>query len=83
MNTGVYFICNILENDSVFRFWVFRSWGRIGTTIGGNKLDNFSNLLDAVRQFKELYLEKTGNHFENRENFVKVRYLIFNNCSYL
>ncbi|TMW48487.1 hypothetical protein DOY81_006414, partial [Sarcophaga bullata] len=71
-NKNSFYKLQLLESDMKNRFWVFRSWGRIGTTIGGNKLDNFSNLMDAIRQFKELYLEKSGNHFENRENFVKV-----------
>ncbi|XP_047097726.1 LOW QUALITY PROTEIN: poly [ADP-ribose] polymerase [Schistocerca piceifrons] len=54
------------------RFWVFRAWGRIGTTIGGNKLEDMGTLHDALGHFKSLYEEKTGNLWENRDNFMKL-----------
>ncbi|XP_046804661.1 poly [ADP-ribose] polymerase isoform X2 [Lucilia cuprina] len=71
-NKNSYYKLQLLESDNKNRYWVFRSWGRIGTTIGGNKLENFDNLMYAIKSFKELYLEKSGNHFENRHNFEKV-----------
>ena len=52
--------------------WVFRAWGRLGTTVGGNKLEQFDSIHDAVRDFKRLYEEKTGNRWENRKHFQKV-----------
>lgn len=55
-----------------YRYWVFRSWGRIGTTIGDQKLENFENLYEAEQSFLHVYHDKTGNDFTNRENFVKV-----------
>lgn len=30
-----YYKLQLLEADKTNRYWVFRSWGRIGTTIGG------------------------------------------------
>lgn len=30
-----YYKLQVLESDSGNRYWLFRSWGRIGTTIGG------------------------------------------------
>ncbi|KAM7363583.1 poly-(ADP-ribose) polymerase [Cochliomyia hominivorax] len=71
-NKNSYYKIQLLESDNKNKYWIFRSWGRIGTTIGGTKLVKFDNLLDAISSFKDLYLEKSGNHFENRENFVKV-----------
>lgn len=56
----------------MFRWWVFRAWGRVGTTIGGNKLDSFGSKINAIEDFKAVYAEKTGNHWENRTNFSKV-----------
>lgn len=52
------------------RYWVFRSWGRISTTIGKNKLESFYDLESAKEVFEKQYEEKTGNWFGDRE-FVK------------
>lgn len=45
------------------RYYIFRSWGRIGTTIGGTKLENYRSADEAIEQFEQLYEEKTGNLF--------------------
>uniref|UniRef100_A0A1I8IJ16 Poly [ADP-ribose] polymerase n=1 Tax=Macrostomum lignano TaxID=282301 RepID=A0A1I8IJ16_9PLAT len=37
--------------------------GRIGTTVGGNKLQSFSRRDYAIENFLELFEEKTGNNF--------------------
>ena len=53
-------------------YWVFRSWGRVGTTIGGNKLEKCGHSKSsAIDLFRDLYLEKTGNDWDDRKNFVK------------
>lgn len=62
----------LLKADKGNKFWVFRSWGRIGTTIGGNLVDSFSTLGEAKQRFHEIYEEKSGNEWENRKHFVKV-----------
>lgn len=54
-----------------FRFYVYRAWGRVGTTIGGTKLENFADLQSAMENFEEVYEEKTGNAWRKRSNFVK------------
>ncbi|XP_023213752.1 poly [ADP-ribose] polymerase 1-like [Centruroides sculpturatus] len=69
--TNSYYKLQLLAGDRSHQFWVFRSWGRVGTTIGGNKLEEFYGKLDAVTEFKRLYEEKTGNMWEERNNFVK------------
>ncbi|XP_013111859.1 poly [ADP-ribose] polymerase [Stomoxys calcitrans] len=76
-NKNSYYKLQLLESDNKNKFWVFRSWGRIGTTIGGNKLEDFSSLNAAIESFHSNYLDKSGNHFQNRANFVKVP-----NCMY-
>lgn len=65
MNSGCnsYYKLQLLESDSSKRFYVFRSWGRVGTTIGGNKVEKFTSVDMAMQHFRELYLEKTGNDF--------------------
>jgi len=62
----------VLEHDKKPKWWLFRSWGRIGTTIGNTKLEDFAERLDALRQFESLYEEKTGNRWKNRDKFQKV-----------
>lgn len=52
------------------RYWVFRSWGRVGTTIGGNKLDKFHDKNSALDNFLGVYKEKTGNEWGS-SNFTK------------
>lgn len=66
-----YYKMQILKHDRDNRYWLFRSWGRIGTTIGGNKLDSLS-LEECVEQFENLFEEKSGNCWQTREHFVKV-----------
>ncbi|XP_076264902.1 poly-(ADP-ribose) polymerase [Rhynchophorus ferrugineus] len=62
----------LLKSDKGDRYWIFRSWGRIGTTIGNNKLEEQTTLKEAISKFEELYLEKSGNEWENHHQFVKV-----------
>jgi len=71
-----YYKMQILKHDHHQKYYLFRSWGRIGTTIGGNKLDTMS-LEECIEQFESLYEEKTGNQWKNRENFVKVPNLMY------
>lgn len=52
-------------------WWVFRSWGRVGTTVGGNKVERCGSRSSAIDQFKALYAEKTNNEWEKRDNFKK------------
>lgn len=66
-----YYKLQILKHDHQEKYHLFRSWGRIGTTIGGNKLEGMS-LEDCIRDFETLYEEKTGNQWRNREHFVKM-----------
>ncbi|MEQ2178721.1 hypothetical protein GOODEAATRI_017041, partial [Goodea atripinnis] len=47
-----------------------KSWGRVGTTIGGNKLDKFHEKNSALDNFLCVYKEKTGNDW-GTSNFTK------------
>lgn len=67
MNT--YYKLQVLESNKSHKYHLFRAWGRVGTTIGNNKIENFSSAADAVSEFERLYLEKTGNDWGNK--FVK------------
>src|SRR5205807_470954 len=44
--------------------YVSRKWGRIGTSSGGHKLEEFPSSRAACEQFKALFLDKTGNDWE-------------------
>ncbi|KAL0840559.1 hypothetical protein ABMA28_015776 [Loxostege sticticalis] len=66
-----YYKLQILKDNSKDKFWLFRSWGRIGTTIGGNKVEDCKSVHDAIHRFEELYEEKTQNSWDERDNFVK------------
>ncbi|XP_047370272.1 poly [ADP-ribose] polymerase [Vespa velutina] len=66
-----YYKLQILKHDIQNKYWLFRSWGRIGTTIGGTKLE-VAPLDDCIMKFEELYEEKSGNNWRNRKDFVKV-----------
>lgn len=39
--------------------------------VGGNKLEEHSTLQDALLNFKGVFMEKTGNEWEKRKNFMK------------
>lgn len=71
-----YYKLQILKHDKFARYHLFRSWGRIGTTIGGNKLEELS-LEECIEQFESLYEEKTGNQWKNRQHFVKMPNLMY------
>ncbi|CAJ1078015.1 poly polymerase 1 [Seriola dumerili] [Xyrichtys novacula] len=68
--TNSYYKLQLLEDDVQKRYWVFRSWGRVGTTIGGNKLDKFHDKNSALDNFLSVYKEKTGNEW-GTTNFTK------------
>lgn len=54
----------------VFRCYVYRSWGRVGTSIGADKLEAMQKQ-DAVAHFKDLYEEKSGNRWGQKKEFIK------------
>ncbi|KHJ86030.1 Poly(ADP-ribose) polymerase catalytic domain protein, partial [Oesophagostomum dentatum] len=62
----------LLKHDNKLTFYLFRSWGRVGTVIGGTRTESFHNEEDAVKAFQRLFYEKSGNEWENKENFKKV-----------
>lgn len=66
-----YYKLQLLKDDKVKSYYLFRSWGRVGTHIGGNKLESCGSKANAIRSFLDLYGEKTGNSWEDRKNFVK------------
>uniref|UniRef100_UPI00109F0920 LOW QUALITY PROTEIN: poly [ADP-ribose] polymerase 1 n=1 Tax=Podarcis muralis TaxID=64176 RepID=UPI00109F0920 len=68
--TNSYYKLQLLEDDREIRYWVFRSWGRVGTVIGSNKLEQMPSKEEAIEHFLNLYEEKTGNSWHSK-NFTK------------
>ncbi|XP_038210310.1 poly [ADP-ribose] polymerase-like [Zerene cesonia] len=62
----------MLQADDKKKYWLFRAWGRIGTPIGGTKVEDCKTLYEAIDKFRQIYLEKTQNCWDNREDFVKM-----------
>ncbi|XP_069354832.1 poly [ADP-ribose] polymerase [Maniola hyperantus] len=67
-----YYKLQVLKANSLSKYWLFRSWGRIGTSIGGNKLEDCKSRDHAIEWFEELYHERTRNPWEKRDDFVKM-----------
>nr|AAB35560.1 NAD+:protein(ADP-ribosyl)-transferase, ADPRT [Xenopus, Peptide Partial, 607 aa] [Xenopus] len=68
--TNSYYKLQLIEHDRDSRYWVFRSWGRVGTVIGSKKLEEMSSKEDAIEHFLNLYQDKTGNAWHS-PNFTK------------
>ncbi|KAM9676510.1 LOW QUALITY PROTEIN: poly [ADP-ribose] polymerase 1-like [Dama dama] len=64
--TNSYYKLQLLEDDKESRYWIFRSWGRVGTVIGSNKLEQMPAKEDAIEHFMKLYEEKTGNAWHSK-----------------
>ncbi|XP_057662196.1 poly [ADP-ribose] polymerase-like [Diorhabda carinulata] len=62
----------LLEADDLSSYWIFESWGRIGTNIGDNITRYMISLDYAKNTFTTCYKEKTGNQWKNRDNFKKM-----------
>ncbi|XP_063621514.1 poly [ADP-ribose] polymerase [Cydia splendana] len=68
-----YYKMQVLEADDRKKYWFFRAWGRIGTTIGSNKLEDCRSADEAIMKFEELFEEKTENYWDpNRKHIRKV-----------
>ncbi|KAL3311083.1 Poly [ADP-ribose] polymerase 1 [Cichlidogyrus casuarinus] len=72
--TNSYYRLQTLEADKGSRYWVFRSWGRIGTDIGDTKLEQFTTLNAAMNQFLSLFEDKTGINWQDycNKNYRKL-----------
>ena len=71
--TNSYYKLQLLESDKGSSYYIFRAWGRVGTTIGGTKVERFGgSKKSAIEHFLYLYGDKTGNDFADRNNAGKV-----------
>lgn len=71
-NKNSYYKLQVLEADPPgMGFWLFSSWGRIGTSIGDSSVETFLSADLACAKFENSYFEQTGN-FWNSSGFVKL-----------
>jgi poly [ADP-ribose] polymerase len=70
-NKNSFYKLQVLQSDAGREFWLFRSWGRIGTKIGNTKLEKFHSAESACEQFETLFEEKTGNMWNSPVPFRK------------
>lgn len=52
-NINSYYKMQLLKDDTQDIFYVFRSWGRVGTNVGGLSSDRYWSVQPAVNQFSE------------------------------
>lgn len=55
----------IIELEAKKRYYLFRSWGRIGCEVGGNSCEKMKNCEAAIKLFEKLFKDRTGNQFED------------------
>ncbi|CAH1644173.1 unnamed protein product [Spodoptera littoralis] len=67
-----YYKMQVLEADDKREYWLFTSWGRIGTNIGNFDTKKCNSRGGAIKRFEELFREKTQNDWNNRGQFKKV-----------
>ncbi len=66
--TNSYYKIQLIKHDKYKAKWyVFRSWGRVGTTIGSSKLTDYNKKEEAIEEFCYQFLDKTGNRWEDRK----------------
>lgn len=70
-NKNSYFKLQVLQSDDLRRYWLFSSWGRIGTKVGDSKKEEFSIAEMACVEFERLYRDKTGNKWNSKKAFKK------------
>jgi len=64
-----FYILYVLESNDDSRYWVWRKWGRIGTTQGDSLIDPKEGHYDrdtAIKVFSKQYFDKTGNKFGHK-----------------
>ncbi|GMR59960.1 hypothetical protein PMAYCL1PPCAC_30155, partial [Pristionchus mayeri] len=70
-NRNSYFKMQLLQHDIDTRYYVFKSWGRVGTELGDTQTSHHSNLEHAKKEFLDVFCEKTGNEWTDRKYFRK------------
>ncbi|CAB3407813.1 unnamed protein product [Caenorhabditis bovis] len=70
-NKNSYYKMQLLKEDKASVFYLFLSWGRVGTDVGNCKYPSFYDSESGVEEFKKIFKEKTNNQWEYRKYFRK------------
>uniref|UniRef100_A0A1I7TKS2 Poly [ADP-ribose] polymerase n=1 Tax=Caenorhabditis tropicalis TaxID=1561998 RepID=A0A1I7TKS2_9PELO len=70
-NKNSYYKIQLLKKDVSEHYYLFRSWGRVGTDVGDSTYNEY-NKEDGIAKFEELFYEKTGNEWRYRKHFRKM-----------
>lgn len=57
----------LLESDDLTKYWVFTSWGRIGTDNGSFKKSEQPDLGTAIHIFRQIFRNRTGYEWDERK----------------
>lgn len=76
-NKNSYYKIQVLQADAANKFWLFRSWGRIGTNIGNQQTDSYATAQLAAGAFENHYKEQTGNAWNSDKPFKKKRNMYY------
>ncbi|XP_075688565.1 protein mono-ADP-ribosyltransferase PARP3 isoform X1 [Rhinoderma darwinii] len=69
-NNNKFYIIQLLHGtDAKQTFYCWNRWGRVGE-IGQSKLNPFSDLNSAKKDFEKKFKDKTKNNWSDRENFT-------------
>ncbi|KFO32681.1 protein mono-ADP-ribosyltransferase PARP3 [Fukomys damarensis] len=66
-NNNKFYVIQLLEDGSHFFCW--NRWGRVGE-VGQSKMNHFTCLEDAKKDFEKKFHDKTKNKWAEREHFV-------------
>ncbi|KAI9359592.1 poly polymerase catalytic domain-containing protein [Zopfochytrium polystomum] len=69
-NNNKFYVIQILKSDTANQWTVFNRWGRVGAN-GQTQVLSFNNLDAAISSFEQKFYDKTGNHWSERDKFVK------------
>ncbi|KAL4823392.1 hypothetical protein H8958_001447 [Nasalis larvatus] len=66
-NNNKFYIMQLLQDGHRFTCW--NRWGRVGE-VGQSKINHFTRLEDAKKDFEKKFREKTKNKWAERDSFV-------------
>lgn len=71
-NKNSFYKLQVLESDDGYGYYLFRSWGRIGTKIGNTATDYFKSAAQACAKFEHHFQEQTGSAFNGGASFTRI-----------
>ncbi|XP_061544406.1 protein mono-ADP-ribosyltransferase PARP3 isoform X2 [Phycodurus eques] len=66
-NNNKFYVIQVIKKANEYYSW--NRWGRVGE-VGQSKLNTFSDVDSAVRDFEKKFKDKTKNNWSDRMNFV-------------